>query len=72
MFKGVALPLSQCGGFDMTFDPKFRGRDHVFPWANTFIGPVKKPRCYSIEGEVKWSRAVLGHGQGSKLGGQGS
>ena len=36
-----------------SFNPKFRGRGHIFPWANAFVGqgqskfeaPVKKPRC---------------------------
>ena len=45
------------------------GRGHVFPWANAFVGqgqsqfeaPVRGQDAK--EGEVKRSRAVLGHGQ---------
>ena len=47
--------------------PNLGGHGHVSPWANALIAKANlrlQSRSQDAkEGEVKWSRAVLGHGQ---------
>ena len=53
--------------------PNLGGHGHVSPWANALIAKAnlrlqsRSQDANSKEGEVKWSRAVLGHGQVVKL-----